>query len=211
MARAAFKHRLHHVAAIVKGIKVWQLLILLVVCAAGSAYFLRQNNLEMVNYRNAVKDADENDGDTKTALRNLQNYVTNHMNTSLGDGIVLQTAYKKAYDAAASKAANLNNPASQIYTQVELECRPVFKRTQSFPAYTQCARDKLAVLMPPGQDALANLQAPSTDLFKYNFLSPLWSPDLAGFFVLGTVVVAVALLARSLTYLTLRAILRRHQ
>lgn len=211
MARVAYKHRLHHIVAIVRGIKVWQLLILLALLAGASAYFLRQNSLEMVNYRNAVKDADENGGDTKKALRELQNYVTNHMNTSLGDGIVLHAAQKRAYDVAASKAADVTNPASQIYTQVELECRPVFKRTHSFPAYTQCAREKLAVLMPPGQDPLASLQLPSADLFKYNFLSPLWSPDLAGFSVLATILVGLTILARLVTYLSLRAILRRHQ
>ena len=123
---------------------------------------------------------------------------------------MLQGSYKRVYDAAAQKAVNVSNPTSQAYTQVELECRPIFNRTHSFPAYTQCAREKLSKLTP-GQDALSSFVPPSPDLFRYNYVSPVWSPDLAGLSVLLTLLTGVILLGRMASYLVLRAILRAHQ
>lgn len=189
--------------------KTWQLIIIVILLAGASAYLLRQNNLGMIERRDAVKAADEDNGDVKQSLLNLQHYVSEHMNTGLGDGLVLQNAYQRAYNTALQNSLNTSNPNSQFYTQVELECRAVFKRTHSFPAYTQCAHDKLSTLAP-GQDPLAKFSAPSTDLFRYNYVSPLWSPDLAGLTVLLTVVVTVVIVSRSITYLAVRAILRSH-
>jgi len=140
----------------------------------------------MVELRNLVTQADENPaGDTQTALRNLQKYVSSHMNTHLGDGMYLQETYQRDYTAAVQAAANATNPNSQLYAQVELECRPVYQRTHSFPAYTQCAHDKLSQLAP-NQDALASLKAPLVDLYHFNFASPVISFDGAGIFVLLT-------------------------
>jgi hypothetical protein len=205
----AFKRKLYRWFKIVRYVKTWQLFLLLILLVFGSAYFLRQNSLGMDELRTAVKTADEEAGDTKQALLNLQHYVAGHMNTSLGEGIVLQSAYQKAYNTALQKSLNYTNPNSQLYTQVELECRAVFKRTHSFPAYTQCAHEKLSKLAP-GQDPLSSFTPPASDLFHYNYASPAWSPDLAGFSVLLTVVVAFVLVGRAVAYVAIRAILRSH-
>jgi hypothetical protein len=204
----ANKRKLHHILTVITRVKTWQLLILLVVFAAGSAFLLRQNNLRMIELRNAVTRADENPaGDTKKALQELQNYVTAHMNTNLGNGLYLQDTYQRAYTAAVQAAVTATNPQSALYAQVEVECRPVYQRTRSFPAYTQCAHDKLAQLAPE-QDALANLKAPPTDLYHYNFVSPLISFDPAGIFVLITGVILLMIIVRWVTYGALRLVLR---
>jgi hypothetical protein len=201
------KHKLHHWLVVVRRIRSWQLLVLLIIFVASSAYFLRQNNLEMLRLRNVVDQADLNNGDVKTALINLQHFVTAHMNTNLGDGVALQNTYQRAYEAAVNAAANADNPQAPLYTQVELECRPVYQRTHSFPAYTQCAHDKLGQLAP-GTDPLATLKTPPADLYRFNYVSPIWSPDLAGFSVLLAIVIGVMLILRLVTYYVLRAILR---
>jgi hypothetical protein len=206
----ALKHKLHHWFRIVRAVKVWQLLVLLVLLGLASAFLLRQNNLGMIELREAVQRADKEGGDVKKALLELQHYVSAHMNTNLGEGVALPSSYKRAYDTAVQKAVSTSNPNSKIYEQVELECRPVFQRTNSFPAYTECAREKLSTLAP-GQDALTNVHVPPPDLFRYNYHSPLWTPDAAGITLLLTVVVALILVARLITYLILRAVLRAHQ
>jgi hypothetical protein len=132
------------------------------------------------------------------------------MNTNLGDGIARQYSYQRAYEAAVQAAANASNPQAAVYTQVEVECRPVFQRTQSFPAYTQCAHDKLSQLSP-GQDALTALKAPAPELFKVSYTSALWSPDIAGFAVLLSAIVLLMLIGRWFTYLILYVILRAHR
>ena len=202
--------RIHHKLVAVRHIKTWQLLIVIVLLAALSAFFLRQNNLQMLALKDTVKQADENNKGVSEALLNLQHFVANHMNTSLGDGIALQYSYQRAYTAAVEAAANATNPQAAIYTQVELACRPVYQRTHSFPAYTQCAHDQLSQLQP-GVDPETALKTPSPDLYRYNFASPIWSPDLAGFSVLLAAIAVVMLLFRLITYLILWAILRAHR
>jgi hypothetical protein len=208
--KVALKHHLHHWFRIIRRLKVWQLLIILALFVVASAFLLRQNNLEMVRLRSLVEQADQQNGDVQKALLNLQHYMSGHMNTSLGDGVALQYSYQRAYEAAVQAAANSSNPQAALYTQVELECRPVFERTQSFPAYTQCAHDRLAQLSP-GQDALTALKAPPAELYKVNYTSPLWSPDVAGFGVLLAVLTGLMLMSRLIAYLVLRAILRAHR
>jgi hypothetical protein len=206
----ALKHRLHHWLVVIKRLKSWQLLLILVVLVGVSAFLLRQNNLEMIRLRAAVEQADQQNGDVAKAVLNLQHYVSSHMNTDLGEGLALQYSYQRAYEAAVQQAASSTNPQAALYSRVEEECRPVFQRTQSFPAYTQCAHDRLSQLAP-GQDALSGLKAPPADLYKINFASPIWSPDAAGFAVVVTIIVTLMLIGRVASYLILRAILRSHR
>jgi hypothetical protein len=205
------KSKLHHWLTIIRRIRTWQLIILLILCGALAGFLLRQNNLRMVELRSAVMKADSDPAaDTKKALMDLQKYVSGHMNTNLGNGVYLQDTYQRAYTAAVQAAVTATNPNSQVYTQVELECRPVYQRTHSFPAYTQCAHEKLQQLAP-GQDALSSLKTPSADLYHYNFVTPLISFDPAGIFVLITGVVAVCILLRMIVYLMLKIALRKHR
>ena len=104
------KRRLHHWYVILRQVKLWQLLVVFIVFASASAFFLRQNNLQMIELRNLVKKADEENKDIDQALINLQHYVTSHMNTDLGDGIALQYSYERAYTAAVEAAAHSTNP-----------------------------------------------------------------------------------------------------
>jgi hypothetical protein len=203
----ADKRKLHHRLTVLKRVKTWQLIILLVVFGVGAAIMLRQNNLHMIELRNVVTKADENpEGDTKTALINLQHYVSQHMNTSLGNGIYLQETYQRAYAAAVQQAVNTTNPQAKLYEQVEIECRPVYERTKSFPAYTLCAKEKLDTLAP-NQDALANVKTPSADLYHYNFASPLISFDGAGILVILTGVTALVIAIRLVAYIVLKVLL----
>lgn len=202
----ADKRKLYHRLTVLKRVKTWQLFLLLIVLAVVSAFLLRQNNLHMIELRNQVTQADEQAGDVKTALLNLQKYVSGHMNTSLGNGLYLQETYQRAYTDAVQKAVTATNPQAKLYEQVELECRPVYQRTKSFPAYTLCAKEKLGTLAP-SQDALASMQAPSADLYHYNFASPYISFDAAGIFVIITGVVALLIIIRMLAYAVLKLLL----
>lgn len=202
----ADKRKLHHWLTVLKRVKTWQLLILLVVLATIAAFLLRQNNLRMIELRNVVTKADEENGDIKTALLDLQKYVSHHMNTSLGNGIYLQETYQRAYTAAVQQAVTATNPQAKLYEQVEVECRPVYQRTKSFPAYTLCAKEKLDTLAP-SQDALASLKTPPVDLYHYNFVSPLISFDGAGIFVLLTGVVGLLIVTRVVAFIVLKVLL----
>lgn len=202
------KRRLHHALVALRRIKLWQLLLLLVVMTLLTAFLLRQNNLGMVAKRNMVKMADEKGGDVAAALTDLQNYVTTHMNTNMGDkGIYLEKTYQRAYDRAIQQALSSKSANSVLYQQADQACRPIFSRTASYPAYTQCVADKVAA-QGPAQDPLSALKAPSTDLYRHNYVSPFWSADAAGFAAAFTIFILLIIVGRIFTAWLLRLLLR---
>lgn len=199
------KRKIHHMLSGLRHIKTWHLLVALVILGGLSVFLLRQNNLGMVELRNLVKQADEQNGNIEQALTDLQRYVSSHMNTSLGQGIFLEHAYQRAYDAEIQKAASVVNPNSQAYQQVETRCRQ--QHAANFSAYIVCVENGMKGLAP-GSDPLANVKAPPQDLFKYNFASPSLSFDWAGLMVFATLLVAALLILRVAGFITLRLLLR---
>jgi hypothetical protein len=203
------KRKLHHFMVAIGRIKVWQLLLIFALLVVLSAYLLRQNNLQMVEYRNLVKMADESGEGIEASLTNLQKYVTNHMNTNLGEGIFLENSYQRAYDAALKQAAGVVNPSSATYIQSERECRDQYGSV-SFQLYLQCIQQRVSSLSP-GSDPLQNVKVPPAELFRHNYISPKISFDLAGIVVLITILVGLLILLRITTYTILRIVLRKHK
>lgn len=202
------KRKLHHTLVVLRQVKTWHLLIALVVLLAASAFFLRQNNLRMIELRNLVTGADEQNMDIPQALNSLQSYIATHMNTSMGDrGIYLEHSYQRAYDAAVQQAAQGGGSSAATYQQADKDCQGLFSKTASFPAYIQCVTDKVAA-SGAATDPVAAIKAPSADLYRFNFVSPAWSPDVAGFTLLATAMVAAIIVFRLLLLWAVYALLR---
>ena len=189
-------------------IKTWQLLILLILMSFLAATFLRLNNIGMADRRNAVLAADKS-GDTdaiQSRLFDLQRYVSEHMNTSTGP-FYLEQQYRRDAQKAVDAASSDSNPNGNINAKAEAVCRPQF--TVWSPAYVQCFTDELAKY-PPSPDPAANVHLPSTDLYRHNFIAPVWSPDFAGWAVLVCIVIIIMILARLISLGVLRLLLKRH-
>ncbi len=171
----------------------WQLLVALLLLIFISATLLRLNNIGMIERRAAVAEADKNGDKAKIASRllDLQRYVSSHMNSSLDSGLYLETSYSRDRDRALASASSASNPNSEIYKQASLECRSRFVGgVASFRNdYVQCVVQKVGVLSP-GQDPASSLKLPRADLYRYNFVSPAWTPDAAGLSVLITLLLA---------------------
>jgi len=206
------KRKLHHILVVLRQVKTWQLVAVLVVLGAASAFFLRQNNLQMIELRNLVMQADEQNKDIPVALNNLQSYIATHMNTGMGDrGIYLEHSYQRAYDAAVQKAASSGSASAVTYQEADKGCQSLFSKTASFPAYIQCVTDKVAAT-GAAADPVASIQAPSADIYRFNFVSPAWSPDVAGFTLLATALVALIIAFRLVLMWVIYLLLRwRHQ
>lgn len=192
------KAKLHHWLVVVRKLKVWQLVILLIMMTFVSAYLLRQNNLGMIERRDIVKQADKENKDVQKRLLELQHYVSNHMNASLGDkGIYLDASYQRAYDAAIEAAAKATNPNSAVYTQASIDCRSRFAggRESFRNDYVRCVIERVGSLSS-AQDPMAGLKPPPVDLYRHNFISPLWSFDPAGISVLVTGVILLVIVAK---------------
>lgn len=206
------KHKLHHALVVLRQIKLWHLLVLLAVMCLATAFLLRQNNLHMITLRNLVQQADEQNQNIPTALTNLQGYVTTHMNTGMGEkGIYLSHSYQRAYDQAVQGATSSGSASSAAYQQADKDCQSLFSRTASFPAYVQCVIDKVAA-SGTAVDPVKDIKAPSADLYRYNFVSPAWSSDVAGWAVLVTLAVAFIITGRLVTELIIYLLLqKRHR
>lgn len=197
----------------IRSLKTWQLVVVLFLGIILSATLLRLNNLEMVERRTAVIQADEK-GDPealRASIVELQRYVARHMNTSLGGGFFLSKTYERDRDAALAAANQSTNPNSSVYQQASIECRSRFQggRESFRNDYVQCVIERVSA-MSPQTDVEHTLNLPKADAFKVNFSSPFWTPDLAGLAVAFCALVTLVILGRALLTLVLRMLLKRH-
>ena len=182
---------LHHWGRLLRPIKPWYFLAFGVVSGAVCILALRANNLEMARLRDAVYTADKNGAGMVPALQALQVYVTGHMNTNLATGpnapyppIQLQYTYDRAVQAAGAAASAAN---AKIYTDAQHYCEaqdPVdFSGHNRVPCVQQYIETHGATL-PNIPDSL----------YKFDFLSPRWSPDLAGWSMVAAALSGLAFL-----------------
>ena len=145
---------------------------------------LRHNNQQMAQLKSAVYTADKNNGNVQLALDNLQAYVTAHMNTNLSTGtgsvyppIQLEYSYLRLVKAQDQATLNTN---SGLYTAAQIYCQkldPVdFSGHNRVPCIEQYVTSHGASVP----------QIPAA-LYEFDFISPSWSPDLAGWSLLVTV------------------------
>jgi len=166
-------------------IKPWYFLAIALVSGVICVIALRQNNLHMAALRQQVYDADKNNGQVVNALQNLQAYVTTHMNTNLSTGpnapyppIQLQYTYERAVEAAGNAASSAN---AQVYTDAQHYCEQLDPTDFSGHNRVPCVQQYI-------QNHGITLPVISDSLYKFAFLSPSWSPDLAGWTLLITIV-----------------------
>lgn len=159
-----------------------------VVCLAA----LRHNNATMVRLRSDVYAADKNNGDVNQALNQLRAYVYGHMNTNLSTGTSVKPPIQLPYTydrlvSAAQQAAN----NSGLYTQAENYCQALIPASVSISGRGRisCVQD---YIMSHGGKQAASVPA---SLYEFDFVSPSWSPDLAGFSLLVTITAALVTVA----------------
>ena len=188
-------------------VKTWQLLILLILTAFIAATFLRLNNTGMVQRRNAVASADKTGDQRQIAerLAELQKYSMTHMNADSGV-VYLQHQYDRDAQSAI-KAASANSTANaSANAHAESVCHPQYSGWST--AYMQCFLAELA--KHPSSEKLPEPKLPSPALYRYSFVSPLWSPDFAGWSIIGCLVIIFMIIGRIISLFVLRLMLRRH-
>lgn len=146
---------------------------------------LRHNNFEMGRLRDQVYAADKSGVQVEQAVQSLQSYVTSHMNTDLDSSngisppIQLRYTYERAQQAAIEGVSKSNQ---ELYTRAQNYCQKKFPT--AYFAYVRCNQDYLA-----SHDINIKIGAgPSADLFKFDFASPTWSPDLAGWSMVAAII-----------------------
>lgn len=174
------KKALHHFWTLIRPLKIRYILIICIFSTAISALALRNNNLRMVELRNEVYKADESGGDVEGALHRLRSHVYSHMNTDLAtsDGIYppiqLKYTYQRLQEAEKNKVQSDN---AEIYTAAQQHCE-----SQNPTGFS--GRNRIACIEEYVSNRGISVKAIPDAMYKFNFVSPLWSPDLAGFSVL---------------------------
>jgi len=179
------KGHLHHVWRIYRQAKPWYFLAAFIIFGVICLASLRHNNEEMVRLRDTVYTADENGGNVEGALRNLREYVYGHMNTSLASG------------------PNAVHPPIQLkYTYERIEQTQESALGQGNSALYQAAQSYCEGQSNVGSEVIACIQQYATahgvqlapvpaSLYEFDFVSARWSPDLAGWTLVLTLLSAL--------------------
>jgi len=167
-------------------------LALFLVSAVICVFALRGNNETMIGLRNQVYASDKSGQGVEQALDKLRAYVYAHMNTNLSSGgntIKPPIQLKYTYDRLATAAEQQANNTG-LYTAAENYCQAQIPASVSISGRGRigCVQDYIS--SHGGQQPAAIPVA----AYEFDFLSPTWSPDLAGwslaasaFFLIGTI------------------------
>ncbi len=183
-------------------------LILLVALFITSSYIsLRAyigNSAEAKKRYETLLAVDAAGGDVEKALFDLRQFVYGHMNTTIGSEtgvkppIQLSGTYKRLVDAEKARVKQAND---ELYNKAQTDCERRFPAGLSGSNRIPCITEYVT------QNAVKE-QAIPEGLYKYDFVSPLWSPDVAGFGILISAVLGIVLLYQLYSYESFRRHLR---
>lgn len=140
----------------------------------------------MLELREAVFAADEQGGDVEGALKALREHVYSHMNTDLTVGntaIRPPIQLKYTYQRLVANRLDAQTDNEGLYTEAQNYCE------QQLPE-AFLGRDKLGCVFEyldsHGVKVEEKVSVPS-DLYKFDFVSPRWTFDLAGWSLIFSV------------------------
>jgi preprotein translocase subunit SecF len=187
------KKRLHHIWTKIRPIKVWHLLIPFVLSVSVTVMALRQNNLTMVKLRQEVYAADQQNGDVEGALQRLRAHVHSHMNTDLTAGqdavyppIQLKYTYQRLQEA---EKARVQQGSGAVYTEAQAYCERLNSTDFSGRNRVPCIEQYVST------HGAKEKEIPAA-MYKFDFVSPSWSPDLAGFSLILSILLFILLILR---------------
>lgn len=207
-------------------LKSWQLLILLVPLCFADVFLLRSNHIQMVELRDAVLVADEENDDEKIydSLMKLKEYVSTNIVINVVDDNGTQKvmfgtgpfylehqylrAANKALEEAEKNMASDDNPNGNIYGEAGETCRAEAIAngwTWDNPNFINCMVTEIEKY--PAADELKDkiiASLPSTELYRHNYASPIWAPSLVGFVLLLTLIIIVVIFIRMIIWVILR-------
>lgn len=207
-------------------IKTWQLLVVLIPLLFIDATLLRLDHIRMTELRNAVlaADAAEDDAEVSRTLEELKKFVFSNIvinvedyngeqNIAFGTGpFYLEHLYLRDANAALKEAekklTNDANPNGNIYAMASAVCQPQAIQNGwawNDSRYINCMMAEINKYPSAGeiQDQIV-ASLPSTELYRREFVSPIWAPSFAGFLLLITAIIIVVIFIRFIIWLILR-------
>lgn len=188
------KRKLHHVFVALRRFGYRYLVLALCVSSITAIFALRSNNVTVLKLRDEVLLSDKNNGDVEGALRKLRIYMYGHMNTNLASGssavrppIQLKYRYERLVQAERQR---VSEETLKVNADAQSICEQKFpKSAGGTTARIPCVENYISTHTP------VERQIPDS-LYKFDFVSPRWSPDLAGWSIAVSVVLAFIIVLR---------------
>ena len=207
-------------------IKTWILILVLIPLGFGIATLMRLNHIKMTELRDAVMAADAADDDAAIAsgLAELKDFVFNNTVINIveenGEQVIsfgtgpfyLEHQYIRAATAALAEAeARLSsdaNPNGNIYGMAGETCRALAIAngwTWDDVNFINCMMTEINKY-PSAADIQDTIIAalPSTELYRHNYASPVWTFSLLGILEILAIIVVVVIFIRILIWVILR-------
>jgi hypothetical protein len=162
-------------------------LLRLAVFGAVTVFFVALSLVGLTSNSQGAKDrydaliaVDQAGGDVETALNDLRVYIYSHMNTQIGSElgvkppIQLSGTYSRLVEAEDARVAKANE---EVYARAQAECEAQYGAGALRSGRVPCVQeyiDKNSVKANTIED----------DFYKFDFVPPRWSADLAGFSIL---------------------------
>lgn len=161
--------------------------------AVYSLLALRSNNVAMIELREKVYQADLQNSDVETPLRELRQYIHAHMNTDPASGsnairppIQLKHRYERLVAAEKQRVADAN---TRVYTEAQAYCERQNPGSVSGGSRVPCIEQYVS------SNGVRENPIPDS-LYKFDFVSPRFSFDSAGISLLLAAVLLTATLGR---------------
>jgi hypothetical protein len=200
------KRKLHHLWTKLRPVSYWYFFVLFLVSGVVAVFAMRDNNIRSLELRNKVVEVDEANDDVEAALKELRVHIHSHMNAGLavGEGsirppIQLKYRYERLVRAEKQRVSEINE---KVYTDAQIYCEQQIP-TGTIAGRVPCVQDyvsKNTVKEQPIPDAL----------YKFDFASPTWSPDLAGWSLVATGIFGLLTIFRFLLEKYLKHSLHQH-
>lgn len=185
-------------------IQTWHMVAAFAILVILAVFFLRINNVTMVDLRTQVITADES-GDSASLQQSatrLRNYAIQHMNADTG-----QIALQHSYDTAVQRAfIAVNTIDSSGYNIATENCKAVLY-ISGYQGYASCVASAVGV----SETSLTTPELPNPSLYYLAYTSPVVSFDPAGVTVVLASVVFLAMVLKLLTEVIMHFLLYKRQ
>lgn len=185
------KKTLYHLWVRLRPISYWYFLAAFIIFAVISVTALRQNNLTALRLRDNVLEVDKQNGNVEAALKQLRQYIYSHMNTDLATGNGIYPPIQLKYRYERLQAAQQSPDNTKIYNDAQNYCEQQFPNGLSGRNRLPCIQQYL-----DSHNAQQPTAAIPDALYKFDFASPMWTPDLAGLSLFATGVFLLLFMVR---------------
>ena len=182
-------------------VTVWGFLILAFVSGAFSLTAYIGNSQEAKKRYDHLLAVDQAGGDVEKALYELRSYMYVHMNTTIGGPtsvrppIQLKGTFDRLVASEQARVAAAKATNASLYNTAQQVCEKLIPDGLSGRGRVPCITDYVT------SHAVSEATTPIPEAaYKFDFVSPTWSPDAAGIGITVTAILFLVFLYRWMPY-----------